>query len=142
MMQLCFDNDENAKLITNGEHFTIEAHLDKVANTKYWQDDSSYGKCHRSDISIRELMSILPAISEHVKNKIVIEEFIEEIPLTTRHKVDHDSLTYVTYRIYVNDIVVYDKDSLRDGSVMALREQVVAWVARFMYDYETISGVQ
>ena len=132
-----FEKDDNARLHTDGESFTIEAHLDKVGNPKYWVDDVSYGMCHsRDNLSLEELMKLLRAISDYLKVDMIIEEQSEKMVLPKRHIIDDDTIYYHSYRIIVNNKVVFDKDTLRDGSVTILREQVVKWVARLVYDYE------
>lgn len=137
-----FENDENAALYSDGESFTIVAHLDKVDNPKYWVDDASYGMCHsRDNLSIIQLMKLLPEISDYLKVAIVIEEKSEKMSLSKRHIIDNDIISYHSYRIIVNNKVVFDKDSIRDGSVTTLREQVVKWVARFVFDFELFMEV-
>lgn len=139
MIPIHFENDDNAKLLSNdGEELIIEAHLDKVFNTKYWVDDASYGLCRRNDISITELVSLLPEISEYLKLKIEIKEDVTTYYPNKTRKVELGELPTITYRIIINDRCVFKKNTIHDSSILSLRKQVMAWIARFIYNYEII----
>ena len=142
MIPIHFENDDKAKLLTNGEGFTIEAHLDKVHNTKYWIDESSYGLCYRDDITIAELIKLLPQISEYLKAKIEIKEDTSTFYVNEHNKVELSDMQCITYRIIIDNKCVFKKNTIHSGSVLALREQAVAWVARFIYDHEIITNCQ
>ena len=143
MIPIHFENDDNAKLLSNdGEGLIIEAHLDKVDNTKYWVDDASYGLCHRDDITITELIKLLPQISDYIKAQIEIKEDTSTFYVNEYNKIEFSDMPCITYRIIINNKCVFKKNTIHSASVLALREQVLAWVARFIYDYEIITSCQ
>lgn len=142
MIPIHFDNDDNAKLLSNdGEELIIEAHLDKVKNTRYWVDDASYGLCHRNDITIVELIKLLPQISEYMGVKIEIKEDWSQIQMGEQHKIEVVGMPCIDYRILINNKCVFRKDTLHNDSVIGLRQQVVKWIARFIYDNEILKAI-
>lgn len=137
MIPIYFENDDKARLITDGERFTIQAHLDKVDNPKYWHDDASYGWCHRyDDVDITELIGFLPQISEYIGFTVEITEDSSTYYTDKRHKVELLEIPVVTYRVIIDNKCVFKKNTIKNGSVSGLRSEVVKWVARLLYDYE------
>lgn len=140
MIPIHFENDDKAKLLSSdGEGLIIEAHLDKVANAKYWFDDASYGLCHRNDITLTELIKLLPEISEYLKCNIEVKEDWSQVQMGEVHKIDVEAMPCITYRVLINNKCVFKKDTIHNGSVLGLREEVLSWIARFIYDYEILS---
>lgn len=134
-IQVQFENENNARLTSDGINFTIEAHLSTVYDPKQWVDDCGYGVCHRTGISFDELLEFLPVICENIKENIRIES--ETHKASSRNHSSIDSEIYcTTYKIYVGKQCVFDQNTLYHGCIYELRNRIISYIARLVYDYD------
>lgn len=99
-----------------------------------WVSDCGYGQCHM-DITdeVDVLYGFLPAISNAIGKSVGFD--VEVKQANSRHIGIEPGLPFVAYRIYVEGECVFEKNTLADGSVLAIRKEMVAYIARLIRDY-------
>lgn len=99
-----------------------------------WVSDCGYGQCHM-DITdeVDVLYGFLPAISNSIGKSVGFD--VEVKQANSRHIGIEPGLPFVAYRIYVDGECVFEKNTLADGSVLAIRREMSAYIARLIRDY-------
>jgi len=125
----------HAFIYTEGDNFVIEAHsLSKLKDNRGFTSEQ-YDNGYRFGISFEELLRWLPNICDAIKEQVLIEAVTEELP--KRHKTSCEETLYcTTYKVNVGNCTVFNKNTYKDGSIQELREEIVSYIARLVYDYQ------
>lgn len=128
--------DRDASLsVTEDSRFILETtSYSTLKDNRGWRQEQ-YDSAWREGISFDELIKWLPDISNTIKEDIVIESDTSE--LSPRHNSPIDLKLYITtYTVKVRNKTVFDKNTLKDGSIRSLRTEIVEYIARLIYDYD------
>ena len=128
--------DRDATLsVTEDSRFILDTTSYSTLKDNHGWRQEKYDSAHREGISFDELLRWLQNISDAIGESIEIES--ETHKSSSRHKSSIDGELYVTsYKIKVHDNVVFNKNTLKDGSLYEIRKEIVDYIARLIFDYE------
>ena len=131
-----FDSDKNVNLYAYDDYFSLTAHTGRVKHPDDWRELGD-GFCEKRGLSLEELLSILPEICAFLGKEVTISSNRDSCPKKEYTSIDTD-LCFTRYMVVVDGRIVFDKNTLYHGSIKELRDQVVSFVARLIYDHQLL----
>lgn len=138
MIDVIYDSNK-MKLISCGDYFIVECEKRKRLygdRLKDGWEEGAIGYCHHK-LSFKEVLEYLPQINEYIHKDLKVEISAHQLSLVEKSDIE-GKLWCNVYKLFIGKNCILEKNTLKDGSVYAVRDMLISYIAHLVFDYTVL----